>query len=431
MTIQPRRVLVVAYYFPPMGLSGVQRTLKFVKYLPEWDWHPTVLTVEPQGYLAIDESLLDDLRRNEIRVVRTKTAGPGRLFGRNEVVRLPSEFRRKLMSRISDTLFIPDNKIGWRKRAIAAAKAVQAEAPFDLIFATAPPFTDFLIGADLKAIIRKPLVLDYRDPWFDYPFKFYPTPFHSWMTRRLERRALRASSHVITTNRRVKELLIQRYPFLGYRDVDIIPQGFDPEDIEEARRNGAVEGLEPKRAGVMRISYAGVFWEDRTPDIFFRALSGIFRENPELRGKIEASFIGTFREENLKLVQELGLEDSVRIHGYLPHRACIRHLLDSDLLWVIVGDDVGSPGKTYEYIGIGKPVLGLAPEGFLKTTIQEAGGRVVPPDNVDAVKESILRFYEAFRAGTLRGPSREIIDKYDRRLLTGTLVRIFESLFEP
>jgi glycosyltransferase involved in cell wall biosynthesis len=429
MTIEKRRVLVIAYYFPPMGLSGVQRTLKFVKYLPELGWSPTVLTVEPRGYLAMDDSLLEDLDERAVNVIRTAVAGPGRFFGRKEIVKFPSEFRRKLMSRISDTLFIPDNKIGWRRKAVAAAIAAHEKTPFDLIFATAPPFTDFLVGADVKAQIGKPLVLDYRDPWFDYPFKFYPTPYHSWSTKRLEGQALRASSHVITTNRRVKELLIQRYPFLGYHDVDIIPQGFDPQDIEEARQNP--EGTRFKRApnGVMRLCYAGVFWEDRKPDSVLQALQQIFRENPELRGKIEASFIGNFREENVKLVAQLGLEDSVKVHGYLPHRECVRHLLASDLLWVIVGDGVGSPGKTYEYIGTGKPILGLAPEGFLKAAIEEAGGKVVPPQDVEGVKKAILQFHEAFRNGNLKGADAEVITKYDRRNLTAKLARIFESLY--
>src|SRR5512135_3600536 len=90
----PRKVLVIAYYFPPMGLSGVQRTLKFVKYLPQFGWRPTVLTVEPRGYIAKDESLLDELRERDIRVVRTPPAGPGRLFGKKDVVELPVEWKR-------------------------------------------------------------------------------------------------------------------------------------------------------------------------------------------------------------------------------------------------------------------------------------------------------------------------------------------------
>jgi len=422
--ISPRRILVIAYYFPPMGLSGVQRTLKFVKYLPQFGWHPTVLTVAPGGYFAKDESLLEELQSTEIRIERTETAGPGKLFAKKEVVKLPSERSRKFFSRVSDTFFIPDNKIGWRKRAVAKAIELHKETPFDLVFATAPPFTDFLIGADVKAKINKPLVFDYRDPWFDYPFRFYPTPLHKWRHYLLERKALRASSHVITTNRRVKETLIARYPFLSYHDVDIVSQGFDPEDF---KFNGAIE----RAPGKMRITYAGIFWEDRVPDFFLQALYNLFEEKPGLRDKVEACFVGNFREENLRIVEKLGLQGTVRVLGYLPHKECVRQLKASDVLWMIVGDEFGSPGKTYEYIGAGKPILGCAPEGFLKSAILEAGGKVVAPDDIGGIKSAIEEYIIQFEKQSLKGPNPHVVEKYSRVNLTGQLVKIFESLFEP
>jgi hypothetical protein len=425
--IAPRRVLVIAYYFPPMGLSGVQRTLKFVKYFPQYGWHPTVLTVEPAGYFAHDDSLLKEIESQNIRVVRTDAAGPGKFFAKKEVVKIPSERNRKVLSRISDTFFIPDNKIGWRKKAVAKAVELHAETPFDLIFATSPPFTDFLVGADIKSRIAKPLVFDYRDPWVDYPFKFYPTPFHKWWNIFLEKKALRISSHVITTNRRVKEILIERYPFLTYHDIDIISQGFDPDDFKQNSQPVSQQTKSKK----MRLTYAGVFWEDRIPDYFFQGLHDLFQERPALREEIEAEFIGNFREENLRVVQRLGLQDCVNVLGYLPHHECVQHLLASDVLWMIVGDDVGSPGKTYEYIGARKPILGLVPEGFMEQTILEAGGITVRPNDVAGIKRSIEEFHSRFRQGTLKGPREDIVDKYNRVTLTGSLVRVFESLFEP
>jgi len=138
--------------------------------------------------------------------------------------------------------------------------------------------------------------------------------------------------------------------------------------------------------------------------------------------------VGNFRDENVRLVNKLGLQDSVTVTGYLPHRECVQHLLDADALWVIVGDDLGSPGKTYEYIGARKPILGCVPEGFLKTTILEAGGTVVLPDDVEGIKQAIGKFYEQFTHHALQGPRSDVVEKYDRRALTGSLVKIFESL---
>lgn len=427
--ILPRRVLVVAYYFPPMGMSGVQRTLKFVKYLPQFGWLPTVLTVEPRGYIARDESLLKELEGRNVQIVRTPAAGPGRVFSKREVVGLPPERTRKLLSKLSDTFFIPDNKIGWKKRAVEAAYALHARTPFDLVFVTSPPFTDFLIGAEIKKRINRPLVFDYRDPWADYPFKWYPTALHKTIHVMLERRALRASSHVITTNRRVKELILQRYKFLTYHDIDIIPQGFDPEDfLQEGSAETTVQRAGRAKRRKMRVTYAGVFWEDRVPDFFLQALHDLFEQKPKLRGRIEAAFLGTFREENKRLVTKLGLQDTVTDLGYRPHRECVRELLASDLLWMIVGDDVGSPGKVYEYIGARKPILGCAPEGFIKTAILEAGGTVVAPDDVDGIRHALERYFEQFERNELQRPPEDVVKKYDRKALTGTLVKLFESL---
>ncbi len=407
-----------------MGLSGVQRTLKFVKYFSEYGWHPTVLTVEPRGYLAEDDTLLEDLEGRDTRIVRTAAAGPGKLITGKQVVEFPSEWSRKLLSHLSDTVFFPDNKIGWKRKAVTRALEIARETPFDMIFATAPPFTDFLIGRALKKELHIPLVFDYRDPWVEYPFKFYPTPLHKLVNIRLERHALKASSHIVTTNRKVKELILKRHRFLGYHDVDIIPQGFDPADFEKAR---SLPLNIPKRTA-MRITYAGVFWEDRKPDYFLGALAELLKEQPRLRGRINAHFVGNFRDENRKLVSRLGLQATVTETGYLPHVQCIRELLASDVLWMIVGDDVGSPGKTYEYIGAGKPILACAPDGFIKSAVLEAGGTVTAPDDVPAIKAAIMRFFNLWERHELRGPDQEVIDRYNRVLLTRSVVRIFESL---
>lgn len=406
--------------------------MKFVKYLPLYGWEPTVLTVEPRGYYEHDNSLLRDLEGRGVNVIRTPVAGPIGLLAKKEVTRLPREWVRKLLSMASDTFFIPDNKVGWRRKAVARALELHHEHPFDLIFATAPPFTDFLVGASIKAKINRPLVFDYRDPWVDYPFKFYPTPFHKLRNISLERRALRASSQVITTSRRVKELMIRRYRFLTFHDIEIIPQGYDPEDYPRtASQPVRTQRKSTTVGGRMRVTYAGVFWEDRRADYFLQALHDLFKESPKMRGCIEAVFIGNFRAENVRLVNRLGLNDSVTLLGYLPHDQCVKELLASDVLWMICGDDLGTPGKLYEYIGARKPILGCVPEGFLRQTVIEAGGIAVAPRDVAGIKEALVNFQRQFERRELKGPREDVVEKYDRASLTGNLVKLFESLLAP
>jgi hypothetical protein len=165
-----RKVLVIAYYFPPMGLSGVQRTVKFTKFLPKYGWKPTVLTIEPTGYYAFDETLLEEVKKAGVKIVRTHSYDINRLFKKRGVVKMPSEGIRKILQFFGDLFFIPDTKIGWKSTAIKTASELIKEERFDLIFATAPPQTDFLVGVELKRRFEIPLVIDYRDAWLDYPF---------------------------------------------------------------------------------------------------------------------------------------------------------------------------------------------------------------------------------------------------------------------
>ncbi|MBK9248685.1 MAG: hypothetical protein IPM69_11355 [Ignavibacteria bacterium] len=146
-----KKVLVLAYYFPPLGLSGVQRTLKFVKYLPLFGWEPTVITVGESGYYAKDDTLLAELDPG-IRIIRTHSMDANSIIKNKGTIAIPHEKIRKLLSRISDFILIPDSKIGWKKSTLKAAIALLSTEKFDVIYATAPPQTAFLIGADFKEI---------------------------------------------------------------------------------------------------------------------------------------------------------------------------------------------------------------------------------------------------------------------------------------
>jgi glycosyltransferase involved in cell wall biosynthesis len=419
-----RNVLIIAYYFPPMGLSGVQRTLKFVKYLPQFGWSPTVLTVTPTGYYAQDFSLLDEVHSPSVTVERVGSLDPNRLFRKKGVVKMPSERWRKIFTFISDSFFIPDNKIGWKGKALKVARAMFKEKNFEVIFATAPPFTDFLIGTTLAAEFHKPLVIDYRDPWHEYPYKYYPTPLHKWMNYRLEKKVLRAASRIITTNRRVKELILKRFKFLGYHDITILPQGFDPQDF-----NGHHPARQP--SGKMKITHAGVFYADRTPVYFFQALQKLFTAQPSLKDHIEACFVGNFQDEYLGLVRSMGIEGNVSVTGYLDHTRCVESLMSSDVLWLMLNNDRQSPGKLYEYFGARKPIIACVPEGFIRQTVQEAKGSIiVNPTDVDGIVSAIMQLYEKFLQNSLPRPKEEVIEKYNRIELTRELSTIFGFLTE-
>lgn len=425
MTNSMRNVLVIAYYFPPMGLSGVQRTAKFVKYLPKYGWKPTVLTVGKTGYYAIDESLLTEVERAGANIVRASSLDANRLFKKQSVVKMPSERMRKFLQFCGDSVFFPDTKIGWKSSALKAASDLLQREPFDLIFATAPPQTDFLIARELKRRFKIPVVLDYRDAWLEYPFKYYPTPVHRYIHYRMEKSVLKAADKVVVTLRSVKESILKHYLALDFQDVVIIPQGYDPEDLDTGRVS------HPPRRNKLRIAHAGTFYAERTPTVLLHALHNIFQASPTLRGRIELTLIGNIRAEDQLLVNKLGLQNVVNFTGYLEHRECIGKLLESDLLWFVLDNPYQSPGKLYEYIGTRKPILASVVEGHVRQLILESGAGVcLPLNDVGAHEQALLDIFARYERNDLKPIPAEFARRYNRIQLTGELAKQFEALMD-
>ena len=425
MTGTFRRVLILAYYFPPMGLSGVQRTVKFAKFLPKYGWKPTVLTVDAGSYYAFDESLLREAEEAGVRIVRTKSLDMNHLLRKKGVVKAPSERMRKILQYLGDLIFIPDTKIGWKRHALRAARELFEHEEFDLILATAPPYTAFLVGAELKKRYQIPLVLDYRDAWLEYPFKYYPTPLHRYLHKRLERRAQRAADRVVVTHRRLKECLLKRFKQLSHHDVVILSQGFDVEDYEKT------DGGEKRTPGKMVITHAGTFYGRRSPGPILHALANVLKHRPELRSRFQFDFVGTQRREDEQLVVKLGLKENVVFSGYLSHRDCVTRLVKSDVLWYVNDNDMSAPGKLYEYFGARKPVLASVVEGYTKMQILESEAAVcVPLLDVKAHEEALLGLLDRFEKKDLPRMSEEFSGRFDRMALTGELAKQFESLMD-
>jgi glycosyltransferase involved in cell wall biosynthesis len=426
-TLRENTVLIIAYYFPPMGLSGVQRTLKFVKYLPQFGWKPIVLTTpEDTPYYAFDESLLDEIRdeieSGKIIIYRTE-ADPSLSSAakKGKLMRLPRRGWQKIRSKILQVFRQPDSRIGWKDIAVKKAEEIFADHQIDAIFSTAPPYTDFLIARELKDKYNVPYLMDYRDPWVDYAeMNFYLTPLHKRKARTMEYEALRASDAISVANRKMKEILLGNYLFLDWNDVAILPQGFDPQDIEEAK----LLSTEYTKPDVFKITYAGIFYLLGTPKAFLQAAKEAIAEQPELGGCLELHFIGVLQKEYQKLVRKLKLDRNVIEHGYQPHALAVAHLLSSDILWMTTPDDLAAPGKLYEYFGTRKPILGLVPGGsYISKMLGEYGNaKQAEPNDVRAIKEALLEYYQLWKQWKLPVASNEeFLSKFDRRLLSKDL----------
>jgi glycosyltransferase involved in cell wall biosynthesis len=422
------KVLVIAYYFPPLGLSGVQRTLKFVKYMSPHGWQPTVITTGNIAYYAHDKSLQDELNKLDINVIRTSSFDPNTILAKFGTVKMPGEKFRKILSMLSQTFFIPDNKISWSKKVFDTACEVLSKEKYDAIFVSAPPFSAFRISAKLKKKFDIPLVVDYRDLWYKSYFAFYPTPLHSYLHKRMEYLSLKAADKVIVTNRKIKEKLLNIYKFLTFDDVVIIPHGFDPEDFSMIKPT-------PKTTDKMILTYSGIFLEYNSPKYFLQAFKKLTIERPDIASKIELHFVGHLRKENQHLITKLKLEEFVKDFGYMNHDEAIRKVLSSDVLWFMIGRkrniDAILPGKMFEYFGSGKPVIACVPEGAAKSAASEYGASfITEPEDVNEIKETMFKVYQLYVGKQLPLPDKSFIDKHRRDFLTDTLIKQFQLLIK-
>ncbi len=410
-----------------MGMGGVQRTAKFAKYLALYDWQPYVLTVNPKMYLASDYCLLNEVEKAGVKIYRTgKNGSSEKNTNGHKVVKFKNDSSRKLLSNLSQTFLIPDSKIFWKSSAIELAEKIISEEKIDMLYATAPPYTDFLIACELKNKTGLPLVLDYRDSWIDCPNNFYPTPLHKSKHKKMETEVLKCADKVITINDRIKELIHLRYPFVNDEKVSVIPQGYDPEDFND---NSPAEHGNKK----MRISYSGSFLNYYTPKHFLDGLKLAIDKMPEIKDNVEACFIGTFPEEYKEYINSLGLGGSVNIMGYVEHSVCTNMLSKSDVLWMMINksssSDLHSTGKLYEYFGANKPLLACVPEGVARRSLQMHGAVILTePDDSSAISDAIIKYYTDFKNGKMPVPNSQVTGMYDRKRLSGRLADEFNSL---
>lgn len=418
-----RKVLVIAYYFPPMGFSGVQRTAKFVKYLVDFNWEPTVLTIKPKYYYAFDDVLLKEIEERGIRIIRTGSKDPTqKVFNQKKI---KSDFLRKVLNRISQTFFLPDNKRSWIKPALKEARKLLSSESFDIIFATAPPYTDFLIGAKLKKEFNIPLILDYRDAWLDDGLSFYPTPIHRWIVKGMERKVLNLSDKIIAYTRQIKEHILKNYPFIKPDEISIIPHGYDEEDFD-------LNFVPSKSPSKMRITYSGAFYDERTPKFFLKAVEKLFVERPDLESQIEFYFVGNFPKKYYRKIQKSKYKSNFHFTGYVDHKTNIEYLLNSDVLWLMIrhskNPHLYATSKLFEYIGTGKPILACVPRNGAAAMILKdyEASFIIEPDDVDGIKNYLIELFDLFKKNQLPVGDKKFIQQFERKKLTQELVKIFQ-----
>lgn len=409
-----RTVLVVAYYFPPMGLSGVMRTVRFVKYLALNNWKPIVLTSTPNHYHTYDETLLEEFEGLDVEIIRTppKKKRIGSPKDDSKAVKLLSG----AVSGLSAVLHQPDSAIRWRKAALAAAEDIIREKKINVIFSTAPPFSDFIIAQEIAVQHHIPFVVDYRDLWVDNPERSYPSPMHKNKDREREVSVLKSASHVLVTSRAAKELLIKRYRFLKYDDVGIIPDSYDGEYFDDYYPHSADHKL--------IITHCGEINKPGLTKNLITAIGKYLKKNEQLKSNLEFRFVGTVAGLQQKKIEKLGMQNNIVCTGYVSHRDAMKQMLAADIL-LLISDRQQPSAKLYEYLGARKPILACVNSTIAKKAVEETGAATIAQaDKPKDIEQKIDMVVKEWKNGSLPLPDESTVLKHDIRSHIGELSRL-------
>lgn len=427
------RVLVLTYYFPPAGGPGVQRALKFVKYLPQSGWTPVVLTVREGAYPARDPSLAQDVPP-EASVHRTDSWNPYRLYARltgqseDEAVvqgSLEGEergWKESFARLVRANLFLPDARVGWVPFAIWRGRQLLAGGTIDAILTTGPPHSTHLAGAALQWMTGVPWVADFRDPWTDINY-YQELPHTGWARRidaALERTVLRRAQVVTTVSPTWGQVLAEKVD-RGAGSVRVIHNGYDDEDVER--------GTEAVDRDVFALTHVGSLYASRNPMGLWRALRRL-RDRGEVP-KLCIRLVGSVDPNVRAALRDLGLGDCTEFVSYVPHHEAVAYMQRAGLLLLSIEDFPASrgmlTGKIYEYLAAGRPILGVGDaDGDAAALLQKTdGGQLFDRADVDGLASFVRRHYEAWAAGDrLPGAAAEQVRPYRRRAQTDRLAAL-------
>lgn len=408
-----RPVLLIAYHFPPLsGSSGLQRTLRFAQYLPEFGWKPIVLTVRPSAYEQVDERSLVQIPQG-CEVVRTRCLDAGRFLS--------------VRGRYPAFTALPDRWASWQLWGVRAGERLCRERGIRALWSTYPIATAHKIGAALAARTALPWIADFRDPMAQ---EGYPSDPRRWRAfKRIEESAASNAARLVFVSPSALAMYRERYPETPAERFAMIENGFD-----EASFEGLPDAGTRQRAGPPVLLHSGIVYpSERDPGALFAALGRLSASGRIRPGDFVIRFRASVHEDLLRrLASEQRVEGFVEILPPIPYRDALQEMLDVDALLVMQGANCNEqiPAKLYEYLRAGRPILGLAdPRGDTGRTLAALGYPFVTKlESADEIEAALPDFIRALGAGTLPVAGREIADRYSRRELTGRLAGLLEAV---
>lgn len=410
------KVLIIANQFPPMGGSGVQRSVKFVKHLPKFGYESIVFTRDTKTAKLLDETLLKDIPENT-KIIRTKAYEPSEVTG---LFKIPFKIISKLI--------IPDSSVIWFKTSKKKALEIIKNEKIKIIYTTSAPYSDHLLGLYIKNKLPNiKWIADFRDEWTNNPY-ILDKPYNKIRTnieKNMEKSVLETADYLITNTPVMRKNFIKNNN-LKKDTFYVIPNGYDDEDFSQI-------DFEKKENSKFTMVYTGALYGRRKPDNLFLALKNLKETKKIEEDKILLKLIGNYHKDKLQAqIDKLGLTNQIEIIGYVPHNVCIKYQINADCLVLIEGSGIGSDafytGKIFEYMNTKRPVIGILPKGVASDLINETKiGTVANVDNIAEIENVILKYYGRWLSNELDFlPNMEIIKKYERKSLTKKLAEIFD-----
>lgn len=429
-----KKVLIITYYWIPSGGAGVQRWVKFCKYLRETGWEPIIYTPSNPEYPSHDNSFERDIPQG-VQVIKTPIWEPYNIYrfltgkrGQKIQAGFISENKKqswidKLSIRIRGNVLIPDPRVFWVRPSVNFLGRFLREHPVDAVVTTGPPHSMHLIGRKLKQLFpHLPWLADFRDPWtnIDFYSELGLTRCADTLHHRLEKSVVQRVDAVVV----VSSGMLQEFSLLQPQRLQLIPNGFDEEDV-------AVTNIQTD--DVFSISHIGTLNAARNPAVLWKALSQLCYEDAQFSADLRIQLIGKVDFSVMESLQSHQLLKHTLKVDYVPHNEAIVKQKSSQVLLLLINQTANAKGiltgKFFEYLASGRPVLGIGPaDGDAANILKQTGvGVMVDYHDVETAKTEIRNWYALYRAGQLKLISTNI-ERYTRRKLTYELSNILNQI---
>lgn len=427
---EPKKLLIITYYWPPAGGPGVQRWLKFVKYLPDFNIQPIVYIPENPTYPIIDTGLESEVSEKTI-ILKNKITEPygfASIFSKNKTKKISSgiipnqkkqSFLEKTLLWVRGNLFIPDARFLWVKPSVNFLKKYIQENNIDTIVTSGPPHSLHLIGLALKKEAGIKWFADFRDPWttIGYHKALKLSLYAEKKHKALEKEVLNTADTIIVTSKTTKT----EFEAITSKPIEVITNGYDVEKVTKLP-------LDEK----FTLAHIGSLLSERNPRILWKVLQELLKENKDFKNDFRLKLIGATSQEVLDTISEFKLNDYVLNLGYVSHQEAVQHQRKSQILLLIEIDSEDTrsiiPGKLFEYIVSERPIIAIGPKDsdFAEIITETNTGVFFTYDEKERLKALLLKYYQEYQNQNLKVHA-VCLQQFSRKSLTEQLAKLINS----